>query len=644
MKKAFLDAYERELSLLYERSQEFAADYPGIAERLGGLVQDNMDPAVAGLLEGSAFMAARVQLKMKQEFRTFTNELLEQLLPDMLAPTPSAMLVQAAPPYDNQDLVAGMRFPPGSYMDARYTDREKRISARFRLSAPLELWPIKLQDAAYLDGPAPLQALGFDVAPGTAGGLKLSFMRPSMENADTPEGPMSELELDRLPIHLIGEMAESIALYEQLFCNVNRLTLRYLDANGDPAFIRMDPSVIEQIGFDDDEALFPEDIRVFRGYTTLREAFLFPQKFIGFRLSGINKYLKRIKASEFDLIVELNTVKPSLPARVGPKNFALFAVPAINLFEENSSQVKVDPLRHEYIVTPDSSPSSHYEVHRVLQVFAYYTGVQTKVPVHPLYGVPAELINPHEALYFTSRRKDRRLTQNERRFGVQHNYKGTETFISIYEPEGLDDDQRVRRLQVRTLCSNRHLPEYLPLNQKGTDFNLNDDLTVTLNCIAGPTAPRESVADLENDAPHRTRAGDVYWRLISHLSLNQFGLSDRGSRDQAAGLREMLQLFSDLTNKVTEKQLQAIKGIETRPVVRSIKREGGYHAARGIEVRVTFDERGYEGSGIMYLGAILDRFFADYSAINSFTQTVIVSEQRGEVKVWPPRSGSGPLL
>jgi type VI secretion system protein ImpG len=644
MKKNFLDAYERELALLYERSQDFAADYPGIAERLGGLVQDNMDPAVAGLLEGTAFMAARVQLKMKQEFRTFTNELLEQLLPDMLAPTPAVMLVQAQPPYANQELLEGMSFPQGSYMDARYVDREKRISARFRLSAPLELWPLKITDAAYLDGPAPLQALGFDVAPGTAGGLKISFMRPSMEDPDKAEGPMSELEVDRLPIHLIGDMSETVALYEQLFCNVNRITLRYLDPNGDPAFIRLDPGVIEQIGFDDDEALFPEDIRVFRGYTTLREAFLFPQKFIGFRLAGINKALKRIQASEFDLIIELNTVKPSLPSRVGKQHFALFAVPAVNLFEENSSQVKVDPLRHEYIVTPDSSPSSNYEVHRITDVFAYYSGVQTKVPVHPLYGVPAEQINPREALYYTYSRKARRLTQNERRFGVQHNYKGTETFISIYEPEDLDDDQRVRRLQVKTLCSNRHLPEYLPLNQKGTDFNLNDDLTVDLSCIAGPTAPREAVADMESDAPHRTQSGDVYWRLVSHLSLNQFGLSDRGSRDHAAGLREMLSLFADLTNKVTEKQLQAIKGIETRPVVRSVKRDGGYHAARGIEVRVTFDERGYEGSGIMFLGTILDRFFADYSAINSFTQTVIVSQQRGDVKVWPPRSGSGPLL
>ena len=109
MKKAFRDAYNRELALLYERSAEFAAEYPGIADRLGGLLRDNTDPAVAGLLEGTAFLAARVQLKLDEEFRTFTTELLEQIFPDALAPTPSVMLVQAQPPTEGRD-ADGVRY------------------------------------------------------------------------------------------------------------------------------------------------------------------------------------------------------------------------------------------------------------------------------------------------------------------------------------------------------------------------------------------------------------------------------------------------------------------------------------------------------------------------------------------------------
>ena len=98
MNREFLDLYNRELQLLNEQAREFAEEYPGIAERLGGLLEDRIDPLIGGLLEGAAFLAARVQLKLKHEFPEFTNNLLEQLVPHYLAPTPSMMLVKAAPP------------------------------------------------------------------------------------------------------------------------------------------------------------------------------------------------------------------------------------------------------------------------------------------------------------------------------------------------------------------------------------------------------------------------------------------------------------------------------------------------------------------------------------------------------------------
>lgn len=641
MNRAFLEAYNRELALLYEGAKEFAADFPGIAERLGGLTQDNLDPAVAGLLEGAAFMAARVQLKLDSEFKTFTSELLDQLLPNFMAPTPSAILVQAEPNFADDELAKGKTFAAGSYLDARYVDRDQRISCRFRLSGPLTLWPLKLTNARFVAGPTAFQAMGLDVAHGTAGGLILSFQWPS--GAKQKGKLVSQIELDCLPVHILAELAEAISIYEHLFTNTLRLTLRYLDQRGDPAFLRLDPDALEQVGFDDDEAIFPEDTRVFRGFTLLREFFLFPQKFLGFRLKGLRKILAQIQGAEFDILVEMDAVRPSLPPRVTAQHFQLYAAPAINLFEEYCSQVRLDTLRHDYLVQADSSPPSHYEVHRVVEVFAYFADVKNKVAVHPLYGLPTDVGQPRQALYFTTAQRPRRLNAKEKRFGQAHGYTGTETFISIYEPGHLDSDERAKRLQIKLLCSNRHLPQYLPIAQGGADFRLNDDTSLPLRCIAGPTQPKESVAELEASAPHRTTAGPVHWRLISFLSMNVLGLDNRGSRDEAAALRELLLLFTDVSSQVSERQLQGLKAVSSRPVVRTIRRVDGYHAARGTEVTLRFDERAFEGSGVFLIGAVLDRFMAEYASINSFTQVVIASEQRGAIKTWPPRTGQGPL-
>ena len=39
------------------------------------------------------------------------------------------------------------------------------------------------------------------------------------------------------------------------------------------------------------------------------------------------------------------------------------------------------------------------------------------------------------------------------------------------------------------------------------------------------------------------------------------------------------------------------------------------------------------------VGAVLEQFFAKYASLNSFTETVIRSTERGELMRWPARIG-----
>ena len=70
-----------------------------------------------------------------------------------------------------------------------------------------------------------------------------------------------------------------------------------------------------------------------------------------------------------------------------------------------------------------------------------------------------------------------------------------------------------------------------------------------------------------------------------------------------------------------------------------MRQRNGAGVVRGLEIRVTMDEKAYEGSGIFLMGAILDRFFVEYAGINNVVETVIVSNERGELKRWPARLG-----
>jgi type VI secretion system protein ImpG len=217
-------------------------------------------------------------------------------------------------------------------------------------------------------------------------------------------------------------------------------------------------------------------------------------------------------------------------------------------------------------------------------------------------------------------------------------------FISLFEPAGLTDLDRVKELSVRAICSNRPLTEQLPVGETGADFRLIDNTSVVMRCIVDPTPPRDSVIHAERRVREATHPGPMMWRLMNLLALNHLGLADRGPEDRAGGLKEVLSLFADISDVLNERQVRGIDSLKARPVVRRLRQANGFNAARGVEITVTFDEKSFEGSGVMILGAVLDRFFAEYTSINSFTQTIIATLQRGVIMRWPPRSGMGGTL
>src|SRR5690242_7842620 len=97
MDRRLLNYYNLELKHLREMGGEFAREFPKIAGRLGLEDFSCADPYVERLLEGFAFLAGRVHLKLDAEFPRFTQALLETLYPHYLAPTPSMAVVQFSP-------------------------------------------------------------------------------------------------------------------------------------------------------------------------------------------------------------------------------------------------------------------------------------------------------------------------------------------------------------------------------------------------------------------------------------------------------------------------------------------------------------------------------------------------------------------
>jgi type VI secretion system protein ImpG len=647
MNREFLDLYNTELQLLNEQGRQFAEEYPGIAERLGGILEDRIDPLIGGLLEGAAFLAARVQLKLKHEFPEFTENLLEQLVPHYLAPTPSMMLVKANPAFGEPALREGRAIARGSYLDASFRQLDRQIACRYRLCGDITLWPFELVGAEYYSSPAPMQALGVSVGGEVLAGMRITLTHRSTARSEDepseadarkkPELMIAGCRTSQLPLYFVGAEAESVALYEQLFAHCRGIYFRHLDHFGDPVIFQAPPECLQPVGFDRDDTLFAIDHRVFEGFDLLREYFAFPRKFLGCRLTGVDEFLPRINARTFDIVFAFDELNARLAAAVRPETFALYAAPAINLFEKSVDRIPLKSNQHEYHVVPDRSHYLDYEPHRVLEVFAHYPGGREKVPVRPLYSASLHDSSFASDTCFSIRRLPRRRTVEEKRTGISSDYTGTDMFISLSELGGIDDEA-IAELSVRALCSNRHLTEHLPIGVGGADFRL-DDFTLDLTCVAGPTPPREPVIRQLRSRGETAHTGTVTWRLVNLLSTNHLGLVDRGAGSSAEAVRETLSIFAEMADSATERRIRGVRHVDSRPIVRRIRQRSGVGVARGIEITVTIDEKAFEGTGAFLLGAVLDRFFAEYSGFNHFTQTVIRSVDRGEIMRWPPRMG-----
>ena len=87
------------------------------------------------------------------------------------------------------------------------------------------------------------------------------------------------------------------------------------------------------------------------------------------------------------------------PPAVQPSMFALYAAPAINLFEKTTDRIALKSNQHEYHVVPDRSHYLDFEPHRLLEVFAHYSGRAAKSSGKPLYS--ASLEGGSSGPYFT---------------------------------------------------------------------------------------------------------------------------------------------------------------------------------------------------------------------------------------------------
>ena len=625
MDPRLLAHYNRELQHLRGVGSEFAAEFPKIAGRLGLTGFECADPYVERLLEGFAFLAARVQLKIEDEFPTFTQHLLEMIYPQYLAPTPSMAVVQLQPDPTEGALAAGFTIPRDTLLRGTLGKGEQ-TACEYRTAHETVLWPIEITQAEYFGHAGPVAKTDLPALNRSKAGIRLRLRATVGLN-------LRDIQLDRLVLFLQGGDEVPFTLYEQLTANPVAVLIQPLPRPL-PWLVELPPSTLKPLGFSAGEALLPYTLASFQGYRNLHEYFAFPERYLFVALDGLAPALAQVNAPEVDIIVLLPSSAKALDGALDASNFALHCTPAINLFPKRCDRIHLDKGGPEYHVVPDRTRPIDFEVYRVDGVTGYGASSATSREFRPFYAA-TDLTHPDEhPAYYSVHRVPRRLSSRQRRQGPRSSYSGSELYVNLVDAAAAPWSAELRQLGVTCLCTNRDLPLQMPVGAGKTDFSLESGAPVlAVRVRAGPTAPKPSHAH-----------GDTAWRLINHLSLNYLSITDTEGGTGAGALRELLALYADLTVAGARHQLEGLRSVSSRPITRRLPGVRPITYARGIEIALDLDESAFEGTGAYLLGSVLERFFARYASINGFTETLLTTPDRGELKRWPATIGLRPTL
>jgi type VI secretion system protein ImpG len=612
MRDALLAKYEEELSYLRRTGAEFAERYPKVASRL--LLEPTKcdDPHVERLLEGFAFLAARVQLRLEDDFPEFSEALLEVIYPHYVRPIPSMSLVQFQLDMDQGKLPRGLKVASEALLHSRPV---AGVPCRFRCCYDTTLWPVEVASARWA---APYELKPPVGARGAVGAVQVQLRAPSDFGFD-------KLEIDTLRLHLSAEPNLSTTLYELLCNNCTEILVRDATPGSTRPPVSLPGSALRPVGFEKDEGMLPFSRRSFVGYRLLQEYFTFPSKFLFLDLTGFERVRAAGFGSQVELVFLMSSFERSerramLEAGVTADTIRLNCSPIVNLFPQVSEPVLLDHTREDYLLIPDARRRPTTGIYSVESVVAATPDVAEAIPFEPFYSLRHARRGSAER-FWHARRKPMRWRTDE----------GTDVYLSFVDPTGAVSRPNATAVTARLLCHNGNLPSRLPFGNPAGDFELPGGGPIRR--IVALVKPTEALQPAHGTAQ--------LWRLITQLSMNYTSLVSGGPE----ALRELLRLHNFGDTAAGEAQIRGIAAVRSSSCHSRVEGEFGITFARGQQVEIEFDEEHFAGGGVYLLASVLHHFLGLAVSMNSFCSvTARTRQRRGVMAEWAPKAGWKTLL
>lgn len=566
MDDSFLRYYETELDSLRRSSRQFAAEFPKVAHRLQLGDSECPDPYVERLLEGVAFLTARIARKLDDSQAEFPETLLNQIAPEYNAPIPSRAVIRISPPKSN--------FLPRGSVFRVPTSLPERPACLYTLREDITFPGIEVRATAYDDTGSKKTAARYGAEP--VGSIKLTVScSPGMGESvrffvSMPEAAAGEL------IQLI--MTESCGIL----------------ISHEESESYLPPSHLTDAPLPESELTLPPTA----------EYFLLPEQLAFFTITGLRNALPESGEATVHILLRrrpadrLRLLLASAPALI--TNCACVA----NTFPHRLSRVIPSWRASEHLIA-DATAAGDYEILQVYSGAAYAEDNAKLFDLHPFYlatdrAMPTGNERPN---YFSTRRETPIAPSRQR----MSSYIGSELYMQISGPGYTAQRENIRSIALQALCSNRDLPLFVR-----RDTPLENDQGCSAAFIAGPTPPLLPLTH------HSARYMGLALARITPATLAAYG-------EQALPgiLQTLLSHQHTAENISAEKQALSITAAGARSVTRSIPVQGDLCVMRGWAFDITLDESASGGSSLYLFARSLAAFLLSTAELNTFIQVTL---------------------
>lgn len=584
------ERFAEEMRYLRELGREFAEDNPQLAQFLGDKAND---PDVERLLEGFAFLTAKLGMKIDDDLPELTHPLLQMLWPNYLRPLPSCTIVRFKPLPDA--ISQRQVLPKGTPLFAKPVDG---ISCEFRTCTEVSLYPLAVKCVS------------------DAHSREASVVR--IDLSVLTRQPLNSLGCDQLDFHLGGGNATAQTLYLWIAHYLKSVTL---DVNG--TAYGLNPQDIGFPGFTPQEALLPYPRNVFDGYRILQEYFVFPQRFHFFSLTRLGKAWPAISTDEIRFEFQFSRPMPG-DIRLQTHDLHLFCAPAVNLFSHDAEPIALDGRSLEQRVIPTGQRPDAYEIFSVDRV----AGWSASDKEHK--GDPLRTFTPFESFQHEIEHAQGRTALYFRtHIEESHGREGLQQRIAFVRGDERDYIGEHETASIELTCSNRDLPQALGIDDVSLSTETTPSFATYTNLIA-PTRSYRPVLD-----------ASLHWTLISNLSLNYLSLLSAEPLKAVIRAYDFAALHDLQQTRATRKRLDGIGEAVTTPIDWLMK---GL-PVRGLHTRLKLDQQAFLCEGELYLFAsVLSHFFALYASINSFHMLEVINTTNNECYEWPLLTGRQPVI